>query len=1211
MKKTCFCILPLLILLLTSCENFMNAGDVQKEIENAVNKANAKSFNLVISQDTSMGSFLSSGEKECKLGYSINVQFNVKKDSYIFKGLKAVSTSNDEVSRNDCINFTTIESDSDRGIYKLSIQLLKEATDILILPDCTQVPGVVKDDCLPVYSDSGCEQDTTIAIAFNKPVSTTENFTLSITDVSGNSLSEYFNKPYFSSDSTILYIPTNKEKLLIETNDSINTRDIFVKIDLSNIEDSEGHTGKNVFQYKYRVNKQRDNTKPVLDVVRLYSTNDTESEYYKEITKKNPATWSDSGTNFGDYGTFHVNKTIYIELEGSDIGAGIGNFLIKEKLLKYTDGTTTDYSEVTYHTSCSTDLETGINYCTYNINTAFDGIIQLTIYAEDYAQNVSTGSETFWVLKDSLIDALNVEFKEEIAIPPVNPDEQAGFYANLIKKIDNVDGDFQTVTLTLDETVKSNGKKGAQDYFYGNLYSPFDIEVYWSNSEKEINNKVEKNSDGKYIFTRDVDKFAYIKVVCRDSVGNEKEITRIMAPRPEIIPGEDRNTIGISRLMEQILQCNIQTAGIQIDPSTYCVCIYEFTPQNQAPITCVREGSACPEEYVKEFLNSKYPDLTAENMPKGQIKIYISTTLGSFYSPKSTDYLGAEITSWTQAQNGIGLVPVYKSAPAIFSSSAVTITKTEYSYGPEDKDYINREPLIITAEPLTNCNSYKVKIDNYSTPEGIDAGVIYSFYIMAFKKKTPNTQSYTYFLPGSYTSNQPELILSSPAGYRFYVLAYDPEAETLYCPIKYDNFLSGVNDGGILPENTQSLPLKTIIKKTRGTSETTESTQTLLLREDLTPPEVQPDNSSSFMLGNSTGFHITVTDHYYDEFAEYETENVQNNPLSEQLPKNKNGNYELTYYIIPNPSNVTNYYPSYSISELENDYSAFKKKLECSFPDVNDTNPDIRVCIPFGDLASGFYTISFIPEDIHGNTAIYTYPFINTKLGKLDYEFNKYPYWDNNGFGYYYNFTVDDATDFQSTEPQLQAKTRLAFEKVTGNDWTEDSQTPVSFQEVTNPETNVSKPGLQFYCLFYEEDPWRRLKAVNGFVSPNDILADGKGFYNYEYLYLGPNPFCNVKNCIEGLNGLQIMSDHPVLVHTMFSTEKLTESKNAKNAISIWETKGAETGVTVFTTNENETILNKTYDLSNLKKIPKGCYYTIIVHFADGTIVMTDIKQKE
>ena len=38
---------------------------------------------------------------------------------------------------------------------------------------------------------------------------------------------------------------------------------------------------------------------------------------------------------------------------------------------------------------------------------------------------------------------------------------------------------------------------------------------------------------------------------------------------------------------------------------------------------------------------------------------------------------------------------------------------------------------------------------------------------------------------------------------------------------------------------------------------------------------------------------------------------------------------------------------------------------------------------------------------------------------------------------------------------------------------------------------------------------------------------------------------------------------------------------------------------------------SETYGNENIKTVPKGFWYTTIFHFADGTVVMTDIKQKQ
>ncbi len=210
-----------------------------------------------------------------------------------------------------------------------------------------------------------------------------------------------------------------------------------------------------------------------------------------------------------------------------------------------------------------------------------------------------------------------------------------------------------------------------------------------------------------------------------------------------------------------------------------------------------------------------------------------------------------------------------------------------------------------------------------------------------------------------------------------------------------------------------------------------------------------------------------------------------------------------------------------------------------------------------------------------------------------------------------------------------------------------------------------------------EFGPWIRLCSYLHFSNdgPNetDTNWSNKGYYDYNYFYCGTNDaICYSKNCIEGLNGIQVLSDRPVFAHTMYSDEPLTESKYDDNAVRIWENKGVETGARVVNRTINEdnyhsrhfyyfvsndpdnngeesteptdptetnnwlnpddpnydpvnpsgdpeknpvpedwhVVGSETYGNENLKSVPKGFYYTTIFHFADGSVAMTDIKQK-
>ncbi len=108
---------------------------------------------------------------------------------------------------------------------------------------------------------------------------------------------------------------------------------------------------------------------------------------------------------------------------------------------------------------------------------------------------------------------------------------------------------------------------------------------------------------------------------------------------------------------------------------------------------------------------------------------------------------------------------------------------------------------------------------------------------------------------------------------------------------------------------------------------------------------------------------------------------------------------------------------------------------------------------------------------------------------------------------------------------------------------------------------------------------------------------------------------CNNKNWIEGGNGYQIFCDAPVFVHTMFCSRNLNSVLEAEKYgtptteqyIREWESRAQETGIYTHTGNSNTSF---TYGNNNTADIPAGYYYTTIVHFADGTSLMSEVKQK-
>ncbi|MBR6297208.1 MAG: fibronectin type III domain-containing protein [Treponema sp.] len=112
----------------------------------------------------------------------------------------------------------------------------------------------------------------------------------------------------------------------------------------------------------------------------------------------------------------------------------------------------------------------------------------------------------------------------------------------------------------------------------------------------------------------------------------------------------------------------------------------------------------------------------------------------------------------------------------------------------------------------------------------------------------------------------------------------------------------------------------------------------------------------------------------------------------------------------------------------------------------------------------------------------------------------------------------------------------------------------------------------------------------------------GAGTPSFTPVYIYPkyyteNITCDLKNFMQGSMGLSVLADNPVLVHTFYSTV------NLGNTVEDWLYGGIETG----TVQKSKSF---TYGNECLAGVPKGKYYTTIIHFADGTMAMTGVNKK-
>ena len=1259
MKRTIFFILSLFLLFLTACDNFMNGSDIQEQLSQMIDIANAKSFTLVISNDTTMGSFLSSGDKECKLGYSIEVQYTVKKDQYIFKGLKAVSKSDLETPLDEYVEFTSLDSDDTRGVYKVSIKLVNESNDILIVPDCVPVPAII--EMTPEYNYEGSQQDTTICLKFNKPVTSVGEIeflktAITITDSAGQSLSQYYDTPYFSADSKILYIPTVKTQRLL--NNADERMDIVVKFDLSGIKDEFQNVGNGFYQNKYRVNGTLDSIKPKLSAVTVYSNTDKS----KQLLATPLADWPASNADNTIYIANHVGGSIYAELEGSDIGSGVARAHVSEKFLKYSDGSTpTTIQTLTSVVEFIGQTEDGKYRLVYNMKNAMDGIIELKFSLEDFAGNVSKPEETKTVnvLKDTLVESTLIHFDQELSQMEVT--EQ-----NWLAAMPIVEGDTQNVNLTITTTSK--------DTFYANCTSDFVIEGFWGYSKDAITNPIRFNKQtGEFTFTRDVTKFVYIKLNVSDDIGNTSEIIRYMDPRPEFNSVSDEELmmsaeLSLKGLDSVKLLANKSIGMSKGDPvektyTQFIAYIYDEVDEQGNPVgdperkmyfpTYTDLATGTPQIYP--YGSDLYAWRNTQNFTGGNsttlnklFRIYGASICGDFISPMTTDYVEYMIASINTESGKEGeyiyaenKAPKLSSASASESYSSIYYQDVHYEYGPYIKDSIK-----ITTKEIKNSGMYKFTIEDYKTAAAIAEGNVQYHFIAEQRAPTfydpdnppQEITDETCYSSMEYVNKTPEFYLPAMNYYKFFIVATGRQGTYVSVNTEEEYPYIGNETGINFYLNDASTPINF-----------------LGFTEDITPPIV-PYNElyyDPFSGGNESGsIKIIIAE---DESGLY---------------KNKKGNYELTYYLIPATGTSLQTTTTYTLEELERNFTRYKRTIEYSIPNTPEgQRPDIMdLSLPMGNEKGGVYNVVVVYEDIHHNATVTTYRAVNRLLGPLDFSQYQTSWEESSENGNTGNTgnNIDIMSPYQdpvtgdTITPYIDSETGVI---INPNPYATTNPSPSS--QTYSCQHIVFTLGQQDYVKIYQASEnismWNQIWASNdnyynsdpengniykawnqtshseitnqwlkicGYKKSNSAFETG--FYNTEYYYLTNQYYiqCKSKNALPGLNGIQIFFDNPILVHTMFFKDYIPDDIDKDN-YNDWERRGAETGV-MTAKPKTQTVEQYNYDgtsagtapenipssatysfKSNYKGIPSGCYYRTIIHFADGDVIMTDIGYKE
>ena len=397
------------------------------------------------------------------------------------------------------------------------------------------------------------------------------------------------------------------------------------------------------------------------------------------------------------------------------------------------------------------------------------------------------------------------------------------------------------------------------------------------------------------------------------------------------------------------------------------------------------------------------------------------------------------------------------------------------------------------------------------------------------------------------------------------------EQDTLYLPSE-DTY--SLNIIAITPQgNSYISPNLSLIE-----NESIVSTKKLPLTKDLTPPIMETYASENTDLYNMNLPNMYEQREYY-----------------KQIPKdtgvgiyvNKDGLCEIEYCFIPSYNNDIRQFNYFTEEELRQNYSDQIKIL------TYKPNAEYYY-IPMGHLQDGLYTLCQIAKDKNGNSVVKCSRAFNKLLGeKAKISFDHVDV----DSGYFY-------LKFQYTNLQVEqmAKLRNHPEVKRYNKKSEEWQTFVVYIEEKDEKTNSMVTKISLSNTSIDSIQWCKVTQVY-----DDQTAAHSGhldniFFYYPYESNKSAFTCNRKNYLELANGYEVFADAPVLAHTLWCYVKLTDT-NTKDDVQIWLNKGMETGVI-----QSDESLTYTYD--NYNDIPEGAWYTTVFHFVDGTVLMTEVKQK-
>lgn len=395
-KNRLLCVSCLLIaVLFSSCENFLNGGDLKSNLDNALAYANAKICRIRLDSDA--GNWLTGSPVECKVGYETTVEYKLKgaDDVFTVESFKVINW-NTKAEVNDCIDFIDI-SEKDK-IYTVKIKLLKESENLAIIPNLKSIPYITS--VYPEYTGSGVYLNTEVRFELSEAAKSISFDSVSIKDSNGNSINNLFETPRLSDGGKAIVLNLDIDK--VKNSELYKQRDVFdISVSVKNLVTPNGEifiVNENN-EKKFRFNKNVETGKPIINEFHAAKNNDdlNNNVFLGEVLV-------DGMSEDTDYLKNYVGYSFYFDIDAVDGESGVRNVVVTETITNEINGTPIningDYVEKTVYSSedFSFNKNGEIKFAgKHMMKCKEEGAVKVTVSVTDYAGNVCENVKEFTV----------------------------------------------------------------------------------------------------------------------------------------------------------------------------------------------------------------------------------------------------------------------------------------------------------------------------------------------------------------------------------------------------------------------------------------------------------------------------------------------------------------------------------------------------------------------------------------------------------------------------------------------------------------------------------------------------------------------------------------------------------------------------------------------------------------------------------------------